>query len=518
MRIIIALVLTACHVRGEYQCTSHDECRRGDELGFCERSGYCTFSDTSCPSQRRYAESAPADIADRCLEGIVTGTFHNAVVTNDATFAPVITDQPPRTISLSASLEDGTSVAVDYRGDGAFSFPATGWYEVVVIADGFGWTYQHTAPHLELDQVYIGRVDRGHPPMAQTDIQFMYAGPGEGTADVASTGLWTETGVGGSTRNLSFDWRKAVSQFGPLGLLDAAQNDRLYYVEITAGPTYSSITSYAASSVTLREGMVTMVTGDFMANVAPDRCVHVTNAAADDLAALKTAFPSISNPTGGWLIESVPARARTIDGQHSLAYKYASPPVNSDVMASFPNPYPGTELLALTDVLAEGSAGLPNAVSNAVLPFALLAYSETNPSDASCNERAMLSASVGLYGKLQVQGTDVTKDNQALSLDASPRIELKWARVGDGPAHFFAVLLYELSDDGAGATVKTGIAVVVTTDRRALFQRYLFQNGHTYILEIQAHVSRPDAAAGDFVKLQYPVGVAQTWTHSFTVN
>ena len=516
MRALLALAATACRISGEYTCESHDECQRGDDVGFCERSGYCTFTDESCASQRRYADSAPDELAGGCLEGVVTGWFRNAVITNDASFAPIVSEVPPQTITLNASLADGTSVPIDYRGDGAFSFEASASYELNVVANGIPATYQTSAPHLVIGEVFLGRVDRT-AVTKPTPIQFIYPGAAQGLAFVTSTGLWTDTAAGAGNRSLVFDWRTAKSQWHDLGLLEAAHNDRLYYLEFVDAGGYSTIDSYGAHTITMQDGMMSTVSGGFQANVTRDRCVHVINDAVANHAKLEAAFPGVDAGVASWAIASVPARAQTTLGIQVLAVGSATPVANSDVMASFMNPYPGTELVTYAAVTAAASVSLPG-LTGVELPFALFEINEVDPAGASCEVSNPLGASTGLFGRLEVQGTPVTQDNQSVMIDASSRVEIRWSRVAAGPVHHYVVVLYELTATAAGGTRKTALAAYITADPRAAIARSLLQDGHTYIVTIESRIGLAGAASGDFMTLSYPVGVSQTWSQSFVVN
>src|SRR5512138_1832394 len=77
----------------------------------------------------------------------VTGHYHQLYVTNDASFAPVVTDRVllPGTVGLAVTLDDGTQPTVDYASDGTFSFPlahAGQPYRLVTSVGGLGSEYQ----------------------------------------------------------------------------------------------------------------------------------------------------------------------------------------------------------------------------------------------------------------------------------------------------------------------------------------------------------------------------------------
>src|SRR5688500_3612318 len=121
---VLVTLLGACAYTGEFPCTSHEMCKRGDELGFCERRGYCSFTDASCDTQRRYSELAPADTGGTCLVDVVTGSFTTRHITYDASFTPSLSIRVPTAseLTFAVELENGTPTSLDYReADGAFS-------------------------------------------------------------------------------------------------------------------------------------------------------------------------------------------------------------------------------------------------------------------------------------------------------------------------------------------------------------------------------------------------------------
>src|SRR5262245_40413705 len=111
------VLLIACRYTGEYPCASDDHCRRGDEVGYCEHTGYCTFTDLTCPTQRRYIEHAPDELANECLTDVVTGRVRIYQLSNAADFTPVVTERIPTAaeIALDVELDTGNNAFIDYR-------------------------------------------------------------------------------------------------------------------------------------------------------------------------------------------------------------------------------------------------------------------------------------------------------------------------------------------------------------------------------------------------------------------
>lgn len=70
MRALLFLSLlasAACLRKTEYHCTSSAQCD-GMPGGYCEATTYCSFTDTACPSGRRYGEFG-GELANTCVGG-----------------------------------------------------------------------------------------------------------------------------------------------------------------------------------------------------------------------------------------------------------------------------------------------------------------------------------------------------------------------------------------------------------------------------------------------------------------
>jgi hypothetical protein len=50
-----------------FQCETDDACTAAGLEGFCESSGYCSFADPSCESERRYGGHSLHTLADQCV-------------------------------------------------------------------------------------------------------------------------------------------------------------------------------------------------------------------------------------------------------------------------------------------------------------------------------------------------------------------------------------------------------------------------------------------------------------------
>ncbi|MBW2526944.1 MAG: hypothetical protein JRI23_22370 [Deltaproteobacteria bacterium] len=67
-----------------FECSSDDQCVRGEEVGRCELTGYCSFADEECDSGWRYAELARGELAEQCVVqcvlGLSLGAEHSCAV------------------------------------------------------------------------------------------------------------------------------------------------------------------------------------------------------------------------------------------------------------------------------------------------------------------------------------------------------------------------------------------------------------------------------------------------------
>ncbi len=52
---------------GAYTCTDSNQCRRGEEPGFCQPTGYCSYSDPMCATGFRYGAEAGDGLAEECV-------------------------------------------------------------------------------------------------------------------------------------------------------------------------------------------------------------------------------------------------------------------------------------------------------------------------------------------------------------------------------------------------------------------------------------------------------------------
>ncbi|HEY5920743.1 MAG TPA: hypothetical protein VIV11_03690, partial [Kofleriaceae bacterium] len=283
IRLALLSVVCACRATGEFHCQTDEQCRQGEEIGFCEDTGYCTLTDTTCPTQRRYVYASP-ELDGNCLEGVVTGRIVERYAINDEMGRPVLQERvlPASDVNLFVQLEDASTPPIEYRErDGAFSFsaPAGARYQMFYMQDGAGNVLQHEAPHLELGRTVAGRLDRT-PVTKATTLIFMQQPVIAGQVWTASTGIWTETSHGSASSSTSVNWQNAVALSRSLGLLDVDQHDRLYFLMFGPVDTYSAITAHTEYSVKQTDGMASTLTGTLTTVTDRDQCIQLDRRAA----------------------------------------------------------------------------------------------------------------------------------------------------------------------------------------------------------------------------------------------
>lgn len=65
------VALAACEQTEVFSCAGDGECVDGGRIGVCEESGFCSFPDATCASERRYGEYAGMSLAGVCVEAVV---------------------------------------------------------------------------------------------------------------------------------------------------------------------------------------------------------------------------------------------------------------------------------------------------------------------------------------------------------------------------------------------------------------------------------------------------------------
>ncbi|HTL36373.1 MAG TPA: hypothetical protein VL326_24740 [Kofleriaceae bacterium] len=490
-----------------------DQCRLGDEVGYCEDSGYCTFADTTCDSQRRYDETAEFPLADECLTGYVTGHIAERFIVNDDTGAPTLMTRSPAMLAVAAVLDDGSLPTVRFDHDGAFSFaaPPGAHYQLAMPVLG---VFQGSVPHIEAASLMPERPDvvRSTKP---TSIHFAYNQNPLGNLWIASTGAYTETFTTTTATTFNFDWFTANAGGPKAALLNSAANDRLYVNQTAIIGGYVSIVASATEQLTLVDGMTAMAAGQLTPTIR-DGCVQLrTNATAEQMR-MKTAEATLATMTSSWRLTAAQARDQTENQAFKLADHPDATPTNASLDVTFSNPFPGTTTLAQMSVdgtynIAAGGFNVPAGMWSRV-------YQPFDSHGGSCSATANLSGATAIGGAAVVAGTQVDANDKLVTADLTKPVPIAWSQVVSGVAHYWTIVLWEVSDDGAGGLVfeiKFGFS---TPDDHALLPKTLLVSGHTYILQIAAVQGVPNAGQGDFVTHTYPSGSTGAWSKSFKIK
>ncbi len=107
MGLLLSLGLWGCPA-AEQTCAANSEC--GDE-GRCEASGFCSFSDDTCPTGRRYGESGPSGEGGQCVTA--QGTTTGAVPPPPAEESEGTSGDGDPTSAGDESSEGGTTAATE---------------------------------------------------------------------------------------------------------------------------------------------------------------------------------------------------------------------------------------------------------------------------------------------------------------------------------------------------------------------------------------------------------------------
>jgi hypothetical protein len=172
------------------------------------------------------------------------------------------------------------------------------------------------------------------------------------------------------------------------------------------------------------------------------------------------------------------------------------------------------------DVVAVASTSEVFQIAMAGVPGPSVAISLSTASGftpgATCTEQMpSLAATVAIPGTLAVAGTDVTANDQMVTVDVTKPVAITWKLATPGDAFAYRILLYELTNDGTTTTM-TLVKTYRTAAPALSVPAGLLATGHTYLCSIEASTSHPQATSGDFVTFGPTVQNAVVYTHSFT--
>lgn len=115
MRLAVAiagcLVGSGCGLPATFVCANNEECARGDVDGVCEENGYCSYSDETCPSQRRFGGFSPPALANECvpLDDAATESSSGLSDLATSTSTSSSTGSQGETAATSSTTDDDTT-------------------------------------------------------------------------------------------------------------------------------------------------------------------------------------------------------------------------------------------------------------------------------------------------------------------------------------------------------------------------------------------------------------------------
>jgi hypothetical protein len=469
-------------------------------------------------------DSQPADAASDVDPGTdtVTGRWRLIYTTNQADGSPLVAEIPHPDGKLFMYRE-GDVVEIPMDADGSFSFkrqPGAA-YQLRRNSELDGDVtveLQSAAPHVELASRLAGRPDRV-PVTQPTTLTFANNTlPGEHI--IASTGLWTESTIVASNM---IDWRTAASASGALGLLDASQHDRLWYLnrielaDAAANP-YHAFSALASTSITIMDGVAQAVPIAPMAGLVRDQCVRV---AAKRAAALQRAIAAAGG-TGpllidDWLVQAVPAKSNGPTGTITLAFhgESTTTPTDRTTDVQYHNPFLGHQVLASIGSLAQRVIKHPAATIGIALSFGERIYVDPLP----CPMTTTVEPFQGYPGSVSIDGVQLgSSDGADVVIAPNEPVEMSWTLLAPGPVDLSSALIYrvETSLDGV-KTVLTPVTRFLTTSRSVTLRAGVLSSFDYYVVRIDAIVGYPGAASGDFRTIAYPFSIATQWSRMFRV-
>lgn len=469
-----------------------------------------------------------SDVSEVPPSSRVHGTVWERYVTNGSDFTPLVVDHVYPDLEIAATLEDGTEVSVTYNEDGSFELyraHAEQLYRLSFTIDGAPIEYQLTNAEVVLPRIVAGRPMRR--PQGVSYFQFPYPTLVADlvAAYVATTGLYSMTYSGMYGPTVTFDWRTATPATGSrLGMLDANENDRAYVLEFRIDRTsfaplaYQVIDAASSAVVTQATGRTHALPGPTA--VARNGCARMIAQNATELERLDAVVDRVHAYRGGdWHAFGVPAPSQAaLSGAVHLAVAGQAPAIDSEIVATFHDPFPGWSLVVQAGALLGFDTQLPGTTTPVRLYDFVRRYRLTERGPLDCSQPAVdMAATVAIPGSIQIAGISLDTDAQTVALPDGD-IEVTWSAAAEGTVHYTSVVIHELIAADA-FTTNVSRRGVTTTGTRVLFDRSLFVSGSTYIIAVTNAIGRPAAAVeGDWSLIGEEIELASVWSRYFTVQ
>jgi hypothetical protein len=421
-------------------------------------------------------------------------------VENDAAGLPVLHDDP-FDLPIAVRLTDGSTPDVVQDGPGAYSFETDNLAYTLTLESPRGpFVIDHFVPAVTIALPHVGRLDAA-PFTAPTTVTVTPSSMVDSTELVHTTGVWS------TSENASFEWGgRGHTIFGTRGLLDAARNDRLYYVGYSdftndTGTPHVAAASFFEASVTLAEGSTATVVGTPI--VPQAACVRVTAERQRQLARISEVAPGTFAPVGAdLLIDAIPARELGREGAMLLATQVLVSDI-SKIDIAYGKLFPDAS--TIVSLGAVRSRFYKNSLASAFLElfYAVRVFDEVVGTQCPDSSVTLTADMVALIGSISLDGVFLTADEDVLQIENDPIVT--WS-VSQGPLDHFFVTLFEVVIDQDGTPLEVPIASRFTTDPIVRFDRELFVEGKLYTLHVEARVGTPNAVRGDFSTVSFPNG------------
>jgi hypothetical protein len=424
-------------------------------------------------------------------------------VSDDATGIQTV-DEVRDPTSLLVRLPDGTTPELAHTAPGTYEFDAvTDRYELQLL--GIGATYpaslQHTATSLHVVEESYGRLDFALPTQnTVVDISGIPVTAGTVAWQLFTSGVFASLDLtsypgGVPTRTPTLNWRTDVHG---IGLLSAAEHDRLYYAEYSNVGGLQTLTGYVRyDTLTLPDGSRTNLGGTPIS--PPLRTAQLTAPLASELARISPSLVTQADPPAiGYGVLAL--FGDVLSGGTALPLASRAVTTPTDLTAStikFCNPIDGTSaspvlvVVSARQIVAPGTrVGWPFTTQLAVIAPA---YTATG----SATELATIPGnSVGVMGGAALEGVPLSADGTIVSADLVTKAELTWS-VMSGALDYYVVTLYELTNI-QNQTYPAYIDTISTVTPDVVLPGALLQAGHTYAIVITGVLGVPGAAQGDF--------------------
>jgi hypothetical protein len=453
---------------------------------------------------------------------VVTGHLQSRYAINDADFKPVVRERNygADEVAFLATLDDGAQPEVSYDAmTGRFEFPVAfvgQRYRLAIVIDGNPLVYELTASELRFMFPSAGRPEARRPMQTQVALSLPMAATMP--VQLSSTGVWTQTDTMQVGPMVSFDWRLATPTFGSqVGMLDAAEHDRIYAFEYESHPSPAYYSIKAASSKSITQLVAQTETLDPPVPVLPNACARFAIPIASEAARIAAAAPRmyVGPPEGNWLLWAAP-KPHELATAGILSFALATSGDDLDVEIPCHQPFPGVETLVASTSAMRFEIGVPNAQPTHLYNTTTRWVPIELASTCSAAPRVVAAATVGLPGGFDLDGVPLTTDGQVVPLDLSRDVTLTWSTVSPGPVDIAAVALHRLGVNNSITTVTTTM-LVTTAESRVTIDRTQFEAGGRYVVSVFHQRQAPNAKLGDFATLALPIETSRILTSWFEV-